>query len=310
MVPVVDLSGPADTVADEIGDACERVGFFQIVDHGVSDTIVDGCWSATRAFFETPDEVRRSVAMPYAGYPYGYQGIAAETLASSLDGSEPSPPDRKHTFSFGPLGSPGYEPTDPDEAWVRSPNLWPAEPAGFRIALEAYYIEMGALAAHLLGLMARALSLPASYFTPMIDRHVSALRCLDYPAMPDGPAPGQMRAGAHTDYGTLTILRTAAGSNGLQALSADGDWTPIDAVDGGFVVNIGDSLAQWTNDRWRSTLHRVVEPAGAERRTSIAFFHNANWDALIRCLPGLEPARHEPVRAGRHLMTKFHRTVT
>ena len=169
---------------------------------------------------------------------------------------------------------------------------------------------MAALSAHLLGLMARALSLPASYFSPMIDRHVSALRCLDYPELAEPPASGQMRAGAHTDYGTLTILRTAPGSTGLQALSADGVWTAVDAADGGFVVNIGDSLAQWTNDRWRSTMHRVVEPPTADRRTSMAFFHNANWDAVIECLPGLGPPRHAPVRAGRHLMTKFHRTVT
>ncbi|MEO6491331.1 MAG: 2-oxoglutarate and iron-dependent oxygenase domain-containing protein [Ilumatobacteraceae bacterium] len=310
LVPVIDLAGSADDVASAIGDACERVGFFQIVNHGVSDAIVDGGWAATRTFFEEPDTVRASVQMPHAGYPYGYQSFAIETLSSSLDNATPAPPDRKHTYSFGPIAATvGDEPSDPDEVWVRSPNLWPDSPTGFRVALEAYYVEMGALAARLLGLMARSLSLPASYFTPMIDRHVSALRCLDYPEMREPPASAQMRASAHTDYGTLTILRTAPGSTGLQALTADDVWTPIDAVAGGFVVNIGDSLAQWTNDRWRSTMHRVVEPPTADRRTSIAFFHNANWDAVIQCLPGLEPALHPPVRAGRHLINKFHRTV-
>ncbi len=83
----------------------------------------------------------------------------------------------------------------------------------------------------------------------------------------------------------------------------------IDAEPDGFVVNLGDTLAQWTNDRWRSTMHRVVEMPGAPRRTSDAFFHNANWDAVIECLPGLGPAKHLPVRAGRHLMHKFQRTV-
>jgi isopenicillin N synthase-like dioxygenase len=307
LVPVVDLSGDRPAVAAQIGAACEHVGFFQVVNHGVSHATVDDAWRVTREFFEQPLVVRNAVAMPHRGHPYGYQGFAIETLASSL--GDVTPPDRKHTFSFGPITPPAHTPTDPDEIWVRSPNLWPSAPVDFRLALERYYVAMGALAAQLLSLMATALGLDVAYFAPMIDDHVGALRILDYPELAEPPLPGQLRAGAHTDYGTLTILRTAPGSNGLQALSAAGEWTPIDAVAGGFVVNLGDSLAQWTNDRWRSTLHRVVEPPDAQRRTSIAFFHNANWDAVIECLPGLEPAHHAPVRAGRHLMEKFQRTV-
>ncbi len=308
LVPVIDLGADRAVIAAQIGAACEHVGFFQVVDHGVPNTVVDEAWRVKREFFEAPDDVRQSVAMPHSGHPYGYQGFAVETLASSL--GDVTPPDRKHTYSFGPIKEPDHVPTDPDEIWVRSPNLWPSSPAGFRPALETYYTEMGGLAARLLSHMADALGLDPAYFDPMIDDHVGALRVLDYPALSEPPLPGQLRAGAHTDYGTLTILRTAPGVSGLQAQSADDVWTDIDAVAGGFVVNLGDSLAMWTNDRWRSTLHRVVEPPNATRRTSIAFFHNANWDALIECLPGLEPANHAPVRAGRHLMDKFHRSLT
>ena len=168
---------------------------------------------------------------------------------------------------------------------------------------------MSALAAQLLRSMARVLGLEPKYFDSMIDRHISALRCLDYPAMTVPPLPGQLRAGAHTDYGTLTILRTSPGVSGLQTQDRSGAWNDVDAASGGFVVNLGDSLARWTNDRWVSTMHRVVENGAAARRTSIAFFHNANWDARIECLPGLGPARHAPVSAGRHLMEKFQRTV-
>jgi len=307
LVPVIDLGQPRHLLAAQIGAACEQVGFFQIVGHGVGDTVVGDAWSATRVFFEAPDAVRAAVAMPSRGYPYGYQGFAVERLASSL-GNE-TPPDRKHTFAIGPVHAPEAAPVDPDEVWVRSPTPWPSAPPGFRVVMETYYDAMSSLAARLLGLMADALQLGTGYFEPLIDHHVSALRLLDYPELAEPPLPGQLRAGAHTDYGTLTILRTAAGSNGLQTLSPTGTWTPVDAVPGGFVVNLGDSLAQWTNDRWRSTMHRVVEPAHAARRTSIAFFHNANWDALIECLPGLGEPRYRPVLAGRHLMNKFHRTV-
>ncbi|MCU1388357.1 MAG: putative oxidoreductase [Ilumatobacteraceae bacterium] len=307
LVPVIDLAGEPGVVAEQIGSACEHIGFFQVIHHGVPTSVTDAAWSATRDFFDEPPEVRQAVAVPYSGYPYGYIGFEVESLAASLEHA--TPPDRKHTYSFGPIDQPSVTPTDPDEIWVRSPSRWPAAPAGFRPALETYYLAMSALAAQLLGHMAVALELDRAYFEPMIDHHVSALRCLDYPALTVPPLPGQLRAGAHTDYGTLTILRTAPGSNGLETQDASGGWTPIDAVPDGFVVNLGDSLAQWTNDRWRSTMHRVVEPPDADRRTSLAFFHNANWDARIECLPGLGAPKHQPVLAGRHLMNKFQRTV-
>ncbi len=306
-ITVIDLRGDPHEVASQIGSACERVGFFQIIGHGVPDDVIDDAWVMTQAFFDEPAVVREGVAMPTAGYPYGYQRLAIETLASSL--GDFTPPDRKHTYSFGPIVAPTTAPSDPGEIWVRSPNLWPVAPAAFRRVMETYYLEMSGLAARLLGHMAVALELGRHYFGPMIDEHVSALRCLDYPQLPTEPLPGQLRAGAHTDYGTLTILRTAVGSTGLEVRSGDGQWIPVDAVAAGFVINLGDSLAQWTNDHWRSTMHRVVEQPGAARRTSIAFFHNANWDAVIECLPGLGEPRHPPVLAGRHLMDKFQRTV-
>jgi len=306
-IPVIDLVDDPDRVAAAIGRACAEFGFFQIVNHGVGAESIDAAWTATRAFFDAPHQVRDAVAVPYAGYPYGYLGFAGETLASSL--GVDTPPDRKHSFSFGPIEPPAAAPTDPDEIWIRSPSRWPTEPVGFRATMESYYAAMAVLAARLLAHMAAALGLDGAYFEPMIDHHVSALRCLDYPALDEPPLPGQLRAGAHCDYGTLTILRTAPGTNGLETSDGDGHWNPVDAIEGGFIVNLGDSMAQWTNDRWRSTMHRVVELPDAERRTSIAFFHTANWDAVIGCLPGLGAPRHQPVLAGRHLMAKFQRTV-
>jgi len=123
---------------------------------------------------------------------------------------------------------------------------------------------------------------------------------------------GALRAGPHSDYGTLTILRTD-GVAGLEVQQPDGSWTPVADEPGTFVVNLGDSIAQWTNDRWRSTVHRVTPVAGGRARMSMAFFHMANWDARIECLPScLEPGQqphHEPVLAGPWLMSKFQKTV-
>ncbi len=312
-VPLIDLRSP--DAAPEIGAACEHVGFFQIIDHGVSATLADAAWSLAAQFFDEPQLVRDGVAMPHPGYPYGYQGYEVERLASSLGDS--TPPDRKHSYSIGPIVPVTHPVTDPDEIWIRSANLWPASPAGFREVMETYYLEMSSLCDQVMSLMAMALNQPADYFQPFISAHTSALRLLDYPHSAMPPRPGQLRAGAHTDYGTITILRQEQKPGGLEVRSLDGNWVPVEAVDGAFVVNVGDCLARWTNDRWRSTLHRVANPPrdakGSTRRQSTAFFHNANWDAEIACIPSClapgEAPRYEPVLAGRHLMSKFVSTV-
>ena len=156
--------------------------------------------------------------------------------------------------------------------------------------------------------MALTLGLDADHFAPMIDRPITSMRAIHYPAA--DPTDDSLRAGAHSDYGTFTILRTDH-VPGLEIVGPDGEWTPVEPDPDFFVVNLGDTIAQWTNGRWRSTVHRVV-PA-AEPRQSFAFFHMANWDARIECLPTcLEPGetpRHAPAQAGPWLMRKFQSTV-
>ena len=130
--------------------------------------------------------------------------------------------------------------------------------------------------------------------------------------------PGQIRAGAHTDYGSLTILLPQAGSRGLEILTPDGQWTEVPPQPAAFVINIGDLMARWTNDSWVSTLHRVVIPSpeggGAERRQSFAFFHQPNWDAEIvaldACLAPGESPKYGSVLSGPYLMSKFKSTTT
>jgi isopenicillin N synthase-like dioxygenase len=175
-----------------------------------------------------------------------------------------------------------------------------------------YYRAMAALAATLMDVFAEALGLDDGFFRPLIDRHGSAMRMLHYPHQASSPPSGQLRAGAHTDYGTLTILAQDAAPGGLQVRDAAGRWVSVPHEPGAFVVNLGDLMARWTNDRWRSTLHRVVNPPmvdGSNERFSIAFFHNANWDALVTCLTEDATPKYPPIRAGAHLMAKFRSTV-
>ncbi len=173
------------------------------------------------------------------------------------------------------------------------------------------------LAARIMQVFAVALHLPEDAFAATIDKPISALRALNYPEQAVPPKPGQLRAGAHTDYGSLTILLPQAGSGGLQILDPAGEWVDVPPVPGAFVINIGDLMARWTNDRWVSTLHRVVNPqlaAGASsRRQSFAFFHQPNWHQEIACLPTClapgEKPKYEPVLSGPYLMSKFQATV-
>jgi len=320
--PVVDISSfPAATkegkraLARRIDGVCRDTGFLAITGHGVPQEIISATWDSARAFFDLPMEKKLSVKMPYEGYPYGYAPFQAETLAKSL--GEETPPDLKETFSIGPLHVAAVAEDDPYADFRYAENQWPAEPAGLQGAWSAYYRSLGELAARIMRIFAVALDLPEDFFAAKIDDPISAMRALNYPHQSSPPRPGQLRAGAHTDYGSLTILLAEAAPGGLEIRTPSGDWQAVPIVPGGFVINIGDLMARWTNDRWVSTLHRVVNPPpdqhGSTRRQSIAFFHQPNWDAEISCIPtclatGVQP-KYAPVLSGVHLMQKFHSTV-
>jgi isopenicillin N synthase-like dioxygenase len=162
-----------------------------------------------------------------------------------------------------------------------------------------------------------ALNLPEAYFEGVIDDPISAMRALNYPHQATPPKPGQLRAGAHSDYGSLTILLAERAAGGLEIFTPGGEWSAVPIIPKAFIINIGDLMARWTNDHWVSTLHRVVnpppDPSGSTRRQSFAFFHQPNWDAEISCIPTClaagESAKYPPVKSGEYLMGKFHSTV-
>lgn len=314
VVPTIDLSGDRSAVARDIDTACSNVGFFQVLNHGVDPELERAAWDLAAAFFELPTDDKMAVRIP-EGDAYGYGPFAGERLAASL--GEATPPDLKETFSIGPPPDRAQSIEDPAAAFVFSATPWPTAMPLLGPTLWAYYDELAVAVDGIMALMATAVGLPDDWFTGSIDRHTSALRLLHYPDLAEhGVLPAQLRAGAHSDYGTLTLLRQDDAPGGLQVRDIDGCWHDVPAVAGAYVVNVGDALERWTNDRWRSTVHRVVVPpsdaSGSCERQSVAFFHNANWDAVIECLPGCqrpgEPVKYSPVTAGQHLMDKFRST--
>ncbi len=314
-VPTVDLRSAA--AADEIACAGESVGFFQIIGHGVDPDVIDRAWSQARRFFDLPLPDRMAAAQRSAADAYGYLPFEFEALERSL-GADTGLADLKQTFNVGPRPDAVLDRQVPVAAWAFGDTPWPPALPTLESALRAYFDAMDALVRRLLSLIATSLSLSADFFEPFVDRAPGALRALDYPDLTGrAPAPGQLRAGPHTDYGTLTVLRQDDAPGGLEVLDPSTNrWTAVPAMPDAFVVNLGDLMQRWTNDRWRSTLHRVVTPepdAGPSRRQSMAFFHNANVDARIEVIatcvaPGGTP-RHPPVVAGPHLMSKFQRAT-
>ncbi len=308
--PAVDLAGfeasrgpeRAERAA-EIDRICRETGFLTLRGHGVADRVITDVWAAAAAFFALPPAEKARVAAPYPGYPYGWLGPRSEALARSK-GVE-TPPDLKESFNGGPLSVPEGM-ADPEAlAFCYQPTLWPDLP-GFRPAWEAYYRAMEDLAARVMRAFAAALGLGEDHFDGFIGAPISALRALHYPATEGAPEAGQARAGAHTDYGSLTILLPQTGSRGLEILTPDGNWTEVPAEPGAFVINIGDLMARWTADRWVSTLHRVVARPGQPARQSLAFFHQPDWEAEILPLDG--SAAYPAVRSGPYLMGKFRST--
>jgi isopenicillin N synthase-like dioxygenase len=318
-VPIIDigdLRGGTDAqrmeVAKKIGKAAEDIGFFVITNHGISTEVQDNMWKYTTEFFDTTVEEKMALEpQDQAVYPFGYSKFKGEVLSAgkateSKDGSAvkaEAPPDLKEMFSLGPA--------NPDAGFP--PREWPSNPAPFAAAYTAYYDSMADLASTILKSFALVLDLPSEdYFEQFITHHASALRALNYPHVDEAPVPGQLRASAHTDYGTITILK--ADAPGLQ-VSKDKDppsWVDVPYVEGAFIVNLGDLMKRWTNDRWLSTLHRVVNPdtgdacwnGGSTRRQSVAFFHNLNRDAVVENLAKGEPAKYQPIVAGDFLMQK------
>lgn len=309
-VPTIDIDRDPDIVARDFDDTLREVGFFQIVNHGVEARVADDCWNVAREFFDLSTDQKREVERP-AGGQFGYFPMKSESLAQSLGMDAPG--DLKESFNVGPIVPFTHSPIDEEEARQFAPNQWPSALPGMRPAWEAYFGAMENLSSRLMSIFARALDLPAEFFADKVDRSPSALRAINYPEQQLPIEEGALRAGAHTDYGTVTILRQELGRGGLQVHDTlTSSWVDIPPIDGGYVINIGDLMARWTNDRWTSTLHRVVNPdagsAVSTRRQSMPFFHNANYQARIECLPSCVAAgelpKYEPVYAGPHLAGK------
>jgi isopenicillin N synthase-like dioxygenase len=300
-LPIIDLSswsGGDDRtlprIAAEIGEACRQVGFFYVVGHGVDNALVEDAFAQSRRFFALPLADKQALAIETIGGNRGYSGLLHEALDPSRG------PDSKEAFNVGLE----LAPDDPELLAgkpFRSLNAWPNLP-GFRTTLLAYFSACAALGGRLHRAFAHDLGVGLDFFADKFDRPMATLRLLRYPAA-SRVADHQIGAGAHTDYGALTLLATDD-VGGLEVRTRDGEWIGAPVVAGAFVVNIGDCLMRWTNDVYVSTPHRVVN-RGPRERYSIAFFFDPNPEAEVAAIPSClrsgERPRYAPIHAADYL---------
>ena len=321
-VPLIDISefasGNPSTkrgIAEQVARAVEEIGFFTITGHGIANDVLSDTAAALAAFFDLPQTAKLESINPTRNNNRGYVPFGQDFAAASQ--GVKTPPDRREAMAFGRFDvsdDPYYR--HPDAGYAYETNIWPSGLDKFAPTIRHYYRSLEKLNTLLLRIFATGLDLEETFLLDKFDKHASVLRAINYP-VPDGPPlPGQLRCGEHSDFGSHTLLQIQDAPGGLQVLNRADRWVDVEPPPGSFVVNIGDLMMNWTNDRWFSNKHRVVNPPADStetRRQTIAFFVQPNYDALIECIPtcrasGEEP-KHPPVKAWEYRHARLSRTT-
>jgi isopenicillin N synthase-like dioxygenase len=306
-LPVVDLDGfgfdeaGAERIACELDRSFREIGFCCIAGTGIPPGLVDAVFAASRRFHAQDQRAKDTLAIN--SFHRGYIAPKTSLLATSSVAKVTKP---NLSESFMVL----HEVSPEDPAWgepLQGPNQWPPNLPGFREAVMSYNAALEGIARRLTRLIARALHLSPDALDPCFERPTTWLRLLHYPPQGSEAATDEFGAAPHTDYGFVTILLQDA-VGGLEVRRRDGTWLAATPMPGTFVVNVGDMLAHWTNDRWRSTPHRVQNRTQTDRY-SVPFFFDPATSATISCLPTcLAPGERpgwEPVRYGDYVMERL-----
>ena len=280
-------------VSEEIRRSCIEVGFFYVTGHQVDPSVTEQGFDAAKRFFGLPLASKQAVSILNSPKLRGYTGLLEENTDPDNNG------DLHEAFD----ASLDLDPNDPDASlgvYGWGVNQWP-ELDGFRDQVMSYHHAMRSLSEALYRGFALSLDLDEQFFAPMLTKPISELRLLHYP--PQGTAADVIGIGAHSDYDVFTILATDD-VPALEILNPSGDWIPAPPIPGAFIVNVGDLLQRWTNDLYRSTVHRATNLSGRER-FSIPFFSNVNPHEIIAVLPSCQsatrPARYDPIGAAAYV---------
>eukprot|EP00300_Choanocystis_sp_HF-7_P041618 c8401_g1_i1.p1 GENE.c8401_g1_i1~~c8401_g1_i1.p1 ORF type:complete len:361 (+),score=80.10 c8401_g1_i1:44-1126(+) len=319
-IPVIDAQEflttgrNAEETSQKLLAAAKKTGFFYLR-HNIPAHVIDGAVGELKKFFALPLEQKMAT---HTGKQEGLRGYSAmyeqgnygvdisDARASELN-TGAAGMDHKEVFLMGrdlPVGHPHRFPA------LFAPNAFPSRQLlpDFEPRLRAYYDHVLTTSDKVFSLFATALSLPPDYFAPLTNQSMDSMNCIHYPPMPENATPeaiaSQMGIGAHTDYECFTLLwQQPDGPTSLQ-IYLNGEWKVIPPIQGTFVVNIGDMMARWTDDLFRSTVHRA-RVSTSQHRYSIAFFRACNYDTVLKSLIS-EQGKYPPVLAGEHLMKRIN----
>jgi isopenicillin N synthase-like dioxygenase len=307
-IPVIDFqpftqgnSESRQAVAQQIYQACHEIGFMYLKNPGISPQQIEALFTQSQSFFNLPLEVKQQLAWSDEVSNRGYVGIERERL----DPDQPG--DLKEAFNVG------KEVNNCNAAPHMIVNKWLPDQKEFQSEVLAFWDTCCQVADKVLHAFAIALQVPEDFFATKHDQQNHTLRLLHYPPILQLPKLGQVRAGAHSDYGSITLLfQDQVG--GLEVQTKDGEWILAPTIPDTVVVNTGDLMQRWTNHVFCSTKHRVMIPTDERikrSRYSVAFFCHPNHDAEIACLPSCSlenPAIYPPISAGEHLLSRLQAT--
>ena len=311
-IPVIDLRdalAPGGArraeVAAQLREAAMVSGFFYAANHGVPAGQVARQFALARRLLDLPPETRQALDMRRSPTLRGFENLGAQTLDADAR------PDLKESFYCG-MAWPADHPYVVAGYQTYGHNQWPAEVPEAPAQCEAYIRTLLTLSRQLMQLLALSLKLPEDYFDATSDSPMVTLRMVRYPAHPEGADERSFGAGAHTDWGAITLL-AQDGHGGLEVQMPDGHWVAATPVPGCFVVNLGDMIPRWTNGLYHSNPHRVRNlHSGGAPRYSIPFFYEPDYFARIEAVPGTVPPGEAPrfaaCTAGEHLQEMYRRT--
>ncbi|KAF9649776.1 Clavaminate synthase-like protein [Thelephora ganbajun] len=310
-IPVIDLNNirSLDTtargaLAKEVKRACVDVGFFYVKNHGIPEETVEATMSASKRFFSLSEgeklklDIRKSMSFK------GYQPL----LSSNNDPENMGDMHEGYEVGWEELDKKPDDSKRSNDGTMAGANVWPDELPGFREAILKYYHAAVGVGRLLFPLFALALDLPEDFFDDKTKNSAAIMKVLHYPAQ-SGPVDDRIIGiGAHTDFECFTVLWQEPGIQALQVLNQDKKWIDAPPIPGTLVMNIGDQFARWTNDAFKSTVHRAINRSSIERY-SMPLFFGTDYDVKLVPIPSCvsedRPAKYPVVTAGDYVKDRL-----